>query len=76
MHGSRNGEGSYHPPLRVGVPIGAGGDAGYEQLTERCRWPTAAPLIAFTDGLVERRDEVLDDGLARLRRAAAVWPDR
>ena len=31
---------------------------------------TTATLLAFTDGLVERRDEVVDDGLARLRRVA------
>jgi serine phosphatase RsbU (regulator of sigma subunit)/anti-sigma regulatory factor (Ser/Thr protein kinase) len=30
-----------------------------------------ATLLAFTDGLVERRGEVLDDGLKRLRTAAA-----
>jgi serine phosphatase RsbU (regulator of sigma subunit) len=57
-------------PLRVGVPIGVGGDVDYEQLTVAV--PDGATLIAFTDGLVERRDEVLDDGLARLRETAAA----
>jgi serine phosphatase RsbU (regulator of sigma subunit) len=32
-------------------------------------------LVAFTDGLVERRDEDLDDGLQRLV-VAAAWTDR
>ena len=61
-------EGSDYLPLRIGVPIGAGGDTGYEQVT--VPMPDDGTLIAFTDGLVERRDEVLDEGLARLRRVA------
>jgi serine phosphatase RsbU (regulator of sigma subunit) len=32
--------------------------------------PANATLVAFTDGLVERRGEVLDVGLTRLRDAA------
>jgi serine phosphatase RsbU (regulator of sigma subunit) len=32
--------------------------------------PAGATLVAFTDGLVERRGEVLDEGLARLREMA------
>ena len=32
-----------------------------------------AVLVLYTDGLVERRDQVLDAGLERLR--ATVWPD-
>ena len=32
--------------------------------------PPNSTLVAFTDGLVERRGEVLDTGLARLRDAA------
>ena len=32
-----------------------------------------AVLVLYTDGLVERRDQVLDTGLERLR--ATVWPD-
>ena len=32
--------------------------------------PPAATLLAYTDGLVERRGESIDDGLARLRDAA------
>jgi serine phosphatase RsbU (regulator of sigma subunit) len=33
--------------------------------------PASATLVAFTDGLVERRGEILDQGLARLRDLAA-----
>ena len=36
--------------------------------------PPHAILIAYTDGLVERRGELLDEGLERLRRAAASGP--
>ena len=32
--------------------------------------PPAATLLAFTDGLVERRGETIDTGLERLERAA------
>ncbi len=34
--------------------------------------PAAATLIAFTDGLVERRGEVLDEGLERMRAVAVA----
>ena len=34
--------------------------------------PPAGTLLAFTDGLVERRGEALDRGLARLRGAATA----
>lgn len=54
-------------PLKVGVPIGAG-PAEYETVTVTV--PSHATLIAFTDGLIERRGEVIDEGLDRLRRVA------
>ena len=34
--------------------------------------PPGATLLAFTDGLVERRGEVLDEGLERLRKMASA----
>jgi serine phosphatase RsbU (regulator of sigma subunit) len=52
----------------VGVPIGVSRDATYASAAVAA--PPAATLLAFTDGLVERRGESIDDGLARLRRAA------
>ena len=52
----------------VGVPLGMGAPA-YESVTI----PLApnSTLIAYTDGLVERRNESLDTGMERLRRKAA-----
>jgi serine phosphatase RsbU (regulator of sigma subunit) len=55
--------------IRVGVPIGVRRDAAYQEVSV-----TVAPeatLIAFTDGLVERRGEILDVGLERLREMAS-----
>jgi serine phosphatase RsbU (regulator of sigma subunit) len=57
----------------VGVPIGVEHPGPYASVTVTI--PPAATLLAFTDGLVERRGEVLDVGLARLRDAASrVYP--
>ena len=50
------------------VPIGVARKSPYLQSTVSVRPNTT--LIAFTDGLVERRGEVLDIGLARLRETA------
>jgi serine phosphatase RsbU (regulator of sigma subunit) len=54
--------------LDANVPIGVVRKSPYLE-TEVSVGPNAT-LIAFTDGLVERRGEVLDVGLARLREAA------
>jgi serine phosphatase RsbU (regulator of sigma subunit) len=55
--------------LAGGSPIGIAGQGPYDERSI----PVAAgtTLIAFTDGLVERRGEVLDVGLGRLRSAAS-----
>ena len=53
----------------VGPPIGVRRGSRYRSTTVEL--PLGATLLAYTDGLVERRGEVLDDGLARLRAAAA-----
>jgi serine phosphatase RsbU (regulator of sigma subunit) len=52
-----------------GLPIGVDDSAAYSSMVV----PTSAAgtLLAFTDGLVERRGESLDAGLDRLREAAA-----
>jgi serine phosphatase RsbU (regulator of sigma subunit) len=53
--------------LPVGVPIGVAAGSHYTSVTVSI--PERATLLAFTDGLVERRGESLDDGLNRLRLA-------
>jgi len=50
----------------IGVPIGVSRDARYESVTVSL--PAGATVLAFTDGLFERRGETVEDGLARLRR--------
>ena len=50
------------------VPIGVARDSEYQETSVSV--PPNSTLVAFTDGLVERRGEVLDIGLARLRDAA------
>ncbi len=52
----------------VNVPIGVTRDSPYHEAIVSVE-PTST-LIAFTDGLVERRGEMLDTGLSRLRDAA------
>ena len=54
--------------VNTGVPIGVPRGCEYSETTVSVR-PNAT-LIAFTDGLVERRGEILDAGLARLRDTA------
>jgi serine phosphatase RsbU (regulator of sigma subunit) len=53
----------------VGAALGLAQDASYRATTVQLE-PGAA-LLLFTDGLVERRGENLDVGLARLRTVAA-----
>jgi serine phosphatase RsbU (regulator of sigma subunit) len=55
----------------VGVPLGIS-DATYTPTV--VTMPPGSTLLAFTDGLVERRGESIDDGLDRLR-AEAKTPD-
>jgi hypothetical protein len=52
----------------VGVQIGVRSGASYA--SPSVDTPPATTLLAFTDGLVERRGESIDAGLARLQRAA------
>ncbi|MGH2905123.1 MAG: PP2C family protein-serine/threonine phosphatase [Solirubrobacteraceae bacterium] len=52
----------------VNVPIGVARASEYREATVLV--PRNATLVAFTDGLVERRGEILDVGLARLKEAA------
>jgi serine phosphatase RsbU (regulator of sigma subunit) len=52
------------------VPIGVNTGATYTSTAVST--PPAATLLAFTDGLVERRGESIDTGLARLQDAATA----
>jgi serine phosphatase RsbU (regulator of sigma subunit) len=51
----------------VGMPVGVDHEASYAATTVSA--PPGATLLAFTDGLVERRGESIDAGLNRLRDA-------
>ena len=64
-----NGEQSEFVEVSVGVPLGVGAPT-YESVTV----PIApnSTLIAYTDGLIKRRNESLDTGMERLRKAASV----
>lgn len=63
-----DGAGGQFVEFDANVPIGVARKSPYLQKTFSVGPETT--LIAFTDGLVERRGEVLDVGLARLREAA------
>ena len=54
----------------VGVPIGVMPEARYESVTVPVVGGTT--LLAFTDGLFERRGETVDVGMERLRATATV----
>ena len=60
-----NGQGS----LPVGVSPSAHYEASVVELTP------ATTMLLYTDGLVERRGEALEDGIARLQRILADAPD-
>ncbi len=55
-------------PVNTGVPIGVDAATPYASVTVTI--PPNATLLAYTDGLIERRGESLDVGFARLREAA------
>ncbi len=56
-----------------GLPLGAGsGETSYRQ--QAIALPVGAIVILYTDGLVERRAEPIDEGLERLRQAAEEAP--
>jgi serine phosphatase RsbU (regulator of sigma subunit) len=65
-----DGEQARFVEFDVNVPIGVKRVSPYGEATISVNAGTT--LIAFTDGLVERRGEILDTGLARLRDAAGA----
>lgn len=62
-------DGAEYANLPVGPPIGMANGHGHQAVTLTV--PPRATLIAYTDGLIERRGEDLDTGLSRLRATAA-----
>lgn len=66
LHGS-SGE---FVDLHAGPPIGFPHGSAFVESTVAV--PPGATLVAYTDGLVERRGEVLDEGLERLREMAST----
>jgi serine phosphatase RsbU (regulator of sigma subunit) len=59
--------------LVIGPPIGTVLDASYPSTSIHV--PDGCTLLAYTDGLVERRGELLDTGLEHLRQSV-VRSDR
>jgi serine phosphatase RsbU (regulator of sigma subunit)/anti-sigma regulatory factor (Ser/Thr protein kinase) len=55
---------------RHGLPVGVRG--GHAYLACRHPFPTGSRLLLYTDGLIERRGEPIDEGLRRLSAAAEV----
>jgi serine phosphatase RsbU (regulator of sigma subunit) len=62
-----NGDSRYLD-MEIGLPIGVEEGAVYHSTTVTV--PPEATVVGFTDGLVERRGESIDQGLERLRTAA------
>jgi len=56
-----------------GAPIGVSGTVPFVPLTVEV--PPGASVLAYTDGLVERRGEFLDAGLDRLQATAIAGPE-
>jgi serine phosphatase RsbU (regulator of sigma subunit) len=59
-----------HPDLLLGI------DPDAERSEHTRTLPPGATLVLFTDGLVERRDESISEGLARLRVTLEALADR
>jgi serine phosphatase RsbU (regulator of sigma subunit)/anti-sigma regulatory factor (Ser/Thr protein kinase) len=53
---------------RHGLPVGV--HSGHDYEVCRHPFPTGSRLLLYTDGLIERRDEPIDEGLQRLTAAA------
>jgi serine phosphatase RsbU (regulator of sigma subunit) len=64
-----NGSGGGFVDTVVFPPVGVGDDTDYQSTTIPV--PAGSTILAFTDGLVERRGEVIDVGFARLRDIAS-----
>ena len=67
------GEATVVLEIPVSTPLGVGVGAGQPVTSVCIDFPFGATLVACTDGLIERRDKSLDEGMDRL--AAAVRAD-
>ncbi len=66
------GTGASFAAVPTGPPVGIGGPAASSAALIRV--PPGGTLLCYTDGLVERRGEILDVGLKRLAEAAGGAP--
>ena len=71
---------SMAPPARSPCTSSAGRPRSGSQrprasTTSRWRWRSAASLVAYTDGLIERRTESIDVGIDRVARSLAAGAD-
>jgi serine phosphatase RsbU (regulator of sigma subunit) len=61
-------------PVRPGFPIGVQATSAYQEV--EVDLGVTDVLVAFTDGLYERRGELVDDGIARVQRQVATrWDE-
>ena len=66
--------GGFHPvPTAAGLPIGI--DSQYSYESARIALPESGTLLAFTDGLVERRGRPIDEALHALQEAASRFEE-
>jgi serine phosphatase RsbU (regulator of sigma subunit) len=61
---ARKGRRSAPLKLPIDMPVGVGNDG--ERRSTRVRLARGSTILFYTDGLVERRGEVIDNGLRRL----------
>ncbi|MDX3233623.1 GAF domain-containing SpoIIE family protein phosphatase [Streptomyces sp. ME19-01-6] len=64
-----DGSTRYLAPARHGIPVGI--EASVPRFSHEQPLPPGSTLLLFTDGLVERRDQDIDTGLADLAEQAA-----
>lgn len=69
-----DGEAAYLD-LGAGLPLGAGGLTGARRVETVVPIAAGSTVLFYTDGLVEGRESPVDEGMARLRQAAAGWVD-
>ncbi|MGW5049522.1 PP2C family protein-serine/threonine phosphatase [Actinokineospora sp. NPDC004072] len=60
-------------PVAVDLPIGPA-ESPVPRRTTRVELPAGALIAFYTDGLVERRDAIIDDGLAKLAATVTAGP--